>query len=169
MFTFLKCKQNAKECKLTHLIKIWHLDILLFNYKRNFGVSVVINLQNYTKKGYDYLLTITLDFVKGTLLIRLEGILTKKTSTELIQTIDVMVYEKGIRYIIINLEEIKHLDNHTISNLLKRYNKYFNQDQNRKLIICGYNILKSLTVKRFVKNNYLISNNELTALKLINI
>lgn len=113
------------------------------------------------------MLTITLDFVKGSLLIRLKGSLTKKTVHDLVSTMDEMIYEKGINNIIINLEETNYISDNTINNLLTRY-----QDivlKNGKIIICGYNNLKSLTINNFIKNNYLISNNELSALKMINI
>lgn len=124
-------------------------------------------MKNNTGKEDEEMLTITLDFVKGSLLIRLKGSLTKKTVEQLITTMDEMIYEKGISNIIINLEETSYISDTTIENLLTKYRDIVLK--NGKIIICGYNNLKSLTINNFIKNNYLISNNELSALKMINI
>lgn len=113
------------------------------------------------------MLTITLDFVKGILLIRLKGSLTKKTVKELVLIMDDMIYEKKVNNIIINLEEASYISDNTINNLLIKYRDAVLK--NERIIICGYDNLKSLTINNLIKNNYLISNNELTALKMINI
>ncbi len=113
------------------------------------------------------MLSITLEFVKGTLLIRLEGILTKETNKKLMDKIDEMIYEKGVKYFVLNLEGLESIDDISLNCLMKKY--YEAICNNGKLIICGYNILNNNTINSLIENKILISNNELSALRMINI
>ena len=80
---------------------------------------------------------------------------------------DMSVYDNVALVLkMIGIKDKKEID-FSIENLLTKYRDIVLK--NGKIIICGYNNLKSLTINNFIKNNYLISNNELSALKMINI
>lgn len=113
------------------------------------------------------MLSINLEFIKGILLIRLEGILTEKTNSILVDKIDEMLYEKGIKNIIINLEELEYVNESGLNSLLEKYYDTILHDG--KLVICEYGNLNKLVFDVFSKNNILTSNNELSALKMISI
>ena len=113
---------------------------------------------------------IDMEFIRGMLFVRLEGILSKRTSNELNEVLDEMINEHGIRYFVINLENLTSIDEAGIKSIMDHY---FDVIMNEgKLVVCGYDNIS----KRYVGNevnlafqNIESSNNELGAFRLINI
>ena len=113
---------------------------------------------------------INMEFIRGMLFVRLDGILSKRTSNELNQVLDEMINEHGIRYFVINLENLISIDESGIKSIMDHYFDVIMHEG--KLVVCGYdNILK-----RRVRNevglafqNIESSSNELGAFRLINI
>lgn len=114
------------------------------------------------------MLEINLEFVRGMLFVRLEGVLDTNTYTKLSDCLDSMIHEKGLKYFVVNLENLDYIDEDGLQTIINRYFDVVLHDG--KLVICGY--------KDHFKNNLEIdyifkqierTNNELGALKLINI
>lgn len=114
------------------------------------------------------MLDISMEFIRGMLFVRLDGTLDGNTYTKLSDCLYTMIHEKGLKYFVINLENINHIDENGIQVLIDRYFDITLHDG--KLVICGYN-------NKFDKKIHLTNifkqitntNNELGALKLINI
>lgn len=113
---------------------------------------------------------IDMEFIRGMLFVRLEGILSKRTSNELNEVLDKMIYEHGIRYFVINLENLTSIDEAGIKSIMDHYFDVIMHEG--KLVVCGYDNI----AKRHVRNevnlafqNIESSNNELGAFHLINI
>ena len=116
------------------------------------------------------MLEIDMEFARGMLFIRLSGILSKRTSKDLKKTLDKMIDEQGIRYFVMNLENLNSIDEDGIHLIMNRYFDITLHDG--KLVICGYDP----HIQKHVKNdldqafqNIESSSNELSALRLINI
>lgn len=114
------------------------------------------------------MLEINLEFVRGMLFVRLDGVLDTNTYTKLSDCLDSMIHEKGLKYFVVNLENLDYIDENGLQTIIDRYFDVVLHDG--KLVVCGYD-------DRF-KNNLEIdnifkqiesTNNELGALKLINI
>lgn len=113
---------------------------------------------------------IDMEFIRGMLFVRLEGILSERTSIELNHVLDKMINEHGIKFFVINLESLTSIDEAGIESIMEHYFDVIMH--NGKLVVCGYdNVLK-----RHVRNevnlafqNIESSNNELGAFRLINI
>ena len=113
---------------------------------------------------------IDMEFIRGMLFVRLEGILSKRTSNELNEALDKMIHEHGIRYFVINLENLTSIDEAGIKSIMEHYFDVIMHEG--KLVVCGYDNI----TKRHVRNevnlafqNIESSNNELGAFHLINI
>ncbi|MDD6879384.1 MAG: STAS domain-containing protein [bacterium] len=114
------------------------------------------------------MLNIDLEYKKGILFLRLNGILSKKTSFILEDSIKNMVEKVGIKYVLINFEKLDNIDTNGIASIIESYNKYIKD--NGKLMICGYED----NVKIKIENSELLkyaynTTNELKACNLINI
>lgn len=114
------------------------------------------------------MLNIDLEYKRGILFLRLDGILDKNTSFILKDAIKKIVSKAGIKYLLINFEHLYKIDEYGISSIIDSYNKYLKN--NGKLMVCGYNneIRSNLEKTRF-KDYVLELNNELSAFSLINI
>lgn len=114
------------------------------------------------------MLDINLEFVRGMLFVRLEGILDSNTYMKLSDCLDTMIHEKGLKYFVINLEYLDFIDERGIQAIIDRYFDVTLHDG--KLVVCGYN-------NQFNNNLEIDSafeqidrtNNELGAFKLINL
>lgn len=116
------------------------------------------------------MLDINMEFARGMLFIRLSGILSKKTSQELKMALDKMIDEQGIKYFVLNLESLDYIDEEGIQLIMNRYFDVTLRDG--KLVICGYNHHIQKRVKKDLDQAFQrieSSNNELSALHLINI
>ena len=114
------------------------------------------------------MLEINLEFVRGMLFVRLEGVLDSNTYTKLSDCLDTMIHEKGLKYFVINLEHLDLIDENGIQAIIDRYFDVTLHDG--KLVVCGYH-------NQFLNNMELgnifaqieKTTNELGALKLIQI
>lgn len=114
------------------------------------------------------MLEISLEFMRGMLFVRLKGVLNHNTYTKLSDCLDVMIHEKGLRYFIINLEELDSISEEGLQAIINRYFDVALHDG--KLVVCGYNNKFSQNVEiSNVFDGIEKSNNELGAFKLINI
>lgn len=114
------------------------------------------------------MLNINLEFVRGMLFVRLDGVLTTNTYTKLSDCLDNMIHEKGLKYFVINLESLDYIDENGLQTIIDRYFDIVLHDG--KLVICGYHnqFKENLDISNFF-NQIQSTNNELGALKLINI
>lgn len=122
------------------------------------------------KEKRDGMLEINMEFARGMLFIRLSGILSKRTSKGLKNTLDKMIDEEGIKYFVINLEGLDYIDEEGIHLIMNRYFDITLHDG--KLVICGYHHQIQRHVKKDLEQafqNIESSSNELSALHLINI
>lgn len=113
------------------------------------------------------MLNIELEYKRGILFSRLNGILNSQTSFILEDAIKNIVNKAGIKYLLINFEKLEELDKYGINTIINSYNHYL-KDRG-KLMICGYdnlsvNILKSDLIK-YASTTI----NEVSAFNLINI
>ena len=84
---------------------------------------------------------INMEFIRGMLFVRLDGILSRRTSNELNQVLDEMINEHGIRYFVINLENLSLIDEAGIKSIMDHYFDVIMHEGT--LVGCGYdNILK---------------------------
>lgn len=114
------------------------------------------------------MLDINLEFIRGMLFVRLDGVLDNNTYTKLSDCLDTMIHEKGLKYFVVNLEYLDYIDESGIQILIDRYFDVVLHDG--KLVICGYNDefsnkLEINNVFKQIEN----TSNELGALKLFNI
>jgi len=116
------------------------------------------------------MIQIDMEFVRGMLFVRLEGILSKRTSRKLNEVMDKMINEQGIRYFVINLENLVSIDEAGIKIIMDHYFDTIMHDG--KLVVCGYDQILRRKVSNEVDlafQNIESSNNELGAYKLIHI
>ena len=83
------------------------------------------------------MLDINLEFVRGMLFVRLNGVLDTNTYTKLSDCLDTMIHEKGLKYFVVNLENLDHIDENGLQTIIDRYFDVVLHDG--KLVICGYN------------------------------
>jgi len=113
------------------------------------------------------MLDINLEFYKGMLFVRLSGVLNINTCTKLSKCLDNMINGKGLRYFVINLEELDYVDDKGLQAIIDRYFDIVMHDG--RLVVCGYNNrLNSVKINNIFKQIE-HTNTELNALKLINI
>lgn len=114
------------------------------------------------------MLDINLEFIRGMLFVRLEGVLDSNTCTKLSNCLDTMIHEKELKYFVINLEYLSFIDEDGIKAIINRYFDITLHDG--KLVVCGYKSQcnNNLEIEN-IFNKIEHSNNELGALKLINI
>lgn len=114
------------------------------------------------------MLDINLEFIRGILFIRLEGVLDNNTYTKLSDCLDDMINNKKLKYFVLNLEELDIIDEEGMNTIIDRYFDICLNDG--KLVICGYkNQYRSDFILEDIFSMIEHSNNELGAFKLINI
>lgn len=91
---------------------------------------------------------LNIEFRKGLLFIRLDGILSKDTSKVLSDCIHYFIKEGGIRYFVINLKDLDYIDEEGL-NLLKEKQKDIILHSGN-LIIC---VPSNIYVEKIVKEN----------------
>lgn len=109
-----------------------------------------------------------IEYRKGIMFLRLTGILNRYTSFILDDMIKKMVNKAGIKYLLLNFENLSSIDVFGINTILNCYNKYFKKDG--KLMICGYrkSINKTQNINNLLSCAFVLKN-ELSAFNLINI
>lgn len=105
------------------------------------------------------MLKINLEFRKGVLFVRLNGKLNDKDSLD---NINSLINEIGIKYIVININNLKCIDLDGIKCILNYQDKLINN--NGLLLLCESNNLIS---NRIFKNKIPYINNEIQAFDLI--
>lgn len=114
------------------------------------------------------MLDIGLEFARGLLFVRLSGRLDINTCNQLSNCLDKMINDKGLKYFVINLEELSYVDEKGIQAIIDRYFDVVLHDG--KLVVCGYSdkFLMNVEIKN-IFDSIEHTANELTALKLINL
>ena len=113
------------------------------------------------------MLNIDLEYKRGILFLRLNGILNKDTSFVLEDAIKTIVEKAGIKYMLINFEKLYKIDKYGVCSIIKSYNEYL-KDKG-KLMICGYDNIK-INIERSDLIKYATpAVNEVSAFELINI
>jgi len=115
------------------------------------------------------MLDINIEFRKGILFIRLEGILNYETVYKLNEEVLNTIKTNGIKFIVFNLENLCSIDLEGIKAIMNHYNTI--NSYNGLGLICG---ITSNIVKKIIKENNVLSylketTNELSALKLIDL
>lgn len=110
---------------------------------------------------------INFEFRKGLLFIRLKGILNKETSEYLATELDTFIKEKGVKYFVINLEELDYVDKDGLEMLHKQYEDVIMH--NGKLVICGYQNKYIQTIVEEEMEGVYKTQNELAAFHIIQI
>ena len=116
------------------------------------------------------MLNIDLEFRYGMLFIRLEGELNKDNYMKFSNCLENMIYNNGLKYFVINLENLTYVDDRGLKEII---NKYFDIKLNDgNLVICGYdnkiNNIHNILLKD-VFSQIRHTNNELNAFKLLSI
>ncbi len=81
------------------------------------------------------MLDIGMEFRKGILFVRLKGVLNGDTSMQLDEELTSTIDNNGIKYLSINLSELKSIDKYGMKVLMKNYLNIRKQDG--KVMICG--------------------------------
>ena len=114
------------------------------------------------------MLNIDLEYKKGILFLRLNGVLNKTTSFILKDAIKKIVNGAGIKYLFINFENLDEIDKEGISTIINSYNEYLKT--NGKLMVCGYNDNVRINIEKTKLKSYALElKNEISAFNLINI
>lgn len=115
------------------------------------------------------MLNINMEFRKGILFIRLNGILNEKTVEKLEKEVTELVFENGIRNLVFNLEEVTNIDVKGINALLKNYQLCKKNDG--KTLVCN---LDNSLVKHRIYNSRLLNymyeaSDEISAINVLNL
>ena len=115
------------------------------------------------------LLDINIEFFKGILFIRLNGVLNKNTVAKLKEEVNNLVEENGIRNTVFNVSGLDSIDCYGINTLLNNYELCKNN--NGKSLLCG---LTNNLVKHRINNSRLLkymyeASDELSAMNIINL
>lgn len=111
------------------------------------------------------MLDINMEFNQGILFVRLRGILNGDTIGLLKKDLDVVIRDNGIKYVLINLNNLSYIDSYGLEAIKLSYRQITNN--NGKLIICGINKLFEQN-KLLADNLYQVSD-EVIAYELVNI
>lgn len=115
------------------------------------------------------MLGINIEFHKGILFVRLDGILNKNTVDKLKEEVNTLVKENGIRNIVFNVSNLQSIDCYGINCLLNNYE--ISKINNGKSLVCGLN---NNLVKHRIENSRLLkymyeTSDELSAINMINL
>ena len=114
------------------------------------------------------MLDINMEFRKGILFVRLSGILSDDTCKQLDKSLEEMVREMSIKYVVFNIEDLIYIDIEGINALLI-YDSNLKKNGG-KALVCG---IKNGLVKYRVENSKMLdymfeTSNELGAINVIN-
>ena len=115
------------------------------------------------------LLDIDIEFTKGILFIRLNGVLDKSTISQFKNDVNNLIMENGIRNIVFNISGLQSIECYGINALLNNYEVCKNN--NGKSLVCGLN---NNLVKHRINNSRLLkymyeTSDELSAINIINL
>lgn len=117
----------------------------------------------------DNMLEINMEFRKGILFVRLEGILDKTTVTKLNAEVTELVRDNGIRNLVFNISGLNSIDMKGINALF--YNYELCNQNNGKSLLCGFdNTFVSHRIKNSRLLNYMYeASDELSAILMMNL
>ena len=110
---------------------------------------------------------INIEFRKGLLFIRLDGVLSKETSNVLSECIHYFIKEGGVKYFVINLKKLDFIDEEGL-NILKENNKDIIL-HNGNLIICNSSNIYVEKIIREELSEIYQAKDELRAFEMIKI
>lgn len=115
------------------------------------------------------MLEINMEFRKGILFIRLEGILNKETVVKLNDEVTSLVKDNGVRNIVFNMQGLNSIDMKGINSLY--YNYELCRKNNGKSLLCGVsNSLVSHRIKNSRLPKYMFeTSDELSAISVLNL
>ena len=93
------------------------------------------------------MLRINVEFRKGVLFVRLDGTIE---NDNYLKSINNLIESIGIKYIVLNIENIKFVDVNSINHIIN-YNKEILK-KNKHLLICDNNINRSKIFKNSIPN-----------------
>ena len=88
------------------------------------------------------MLNIDIEYKRGILFVRLDGILNEKTSCILEDALKSVVHKAGIKYVLINFEKLYELDKSGISSNICAYHRHFSQSYKFYKKKITYHLLK---------------------------
>lgn len=114
------------------------------------------------------MLTITTEFRKGILFVRLKGNLNKETIYKFNKKVINIIKENGIRNVVFNFSNLKSIDMKGINTIFYSYELCKNNDG--KSLMCGNNDkIRSRLKKSRLINYVLETSDELSAMRVLNI
>ena len=111
------------------------------------------------------MLNTDMEFKRGILIIRLNGVLTKETINLFKEKLEKTIHDNGVKYVLINIKKAFFIDSDGLNVIKETYNKIV--ENKGKLIICG--------IERLLNNNYELTENlyqvgeEIAAYEIVNI
>ena len=111
------------------------------------------------------MLDIDMEFRKGILFVRLRGVLNGDTALELDENLTSIITDNGIKYLLINLNELTNIDKYGLKVIFKNYQNI--NINNGKFILCGGDKLSNYT-GNIIDNLYQVSD-EMKAFEVISI
>lgn len=96
------------------------------------------------------MLEIEMEFHKGILFVRLNGILDQNTSKRLDRDLSSIIYHNGIKYVLLNLRRLRYLDYVGVEVLSKNYDLI--RENQGKFMVCGLDEI--LDTKNILKYFY---------------
>lgn len=108
---------------------------------------------------------IQMEYRKGILFVRIKGYLTRKYIDKFENEILPVVLKHGMKYIVINLEKLKEIDNYGVKALNNLYDIVKRNKGRTSLCNINESIIKQIK-ESDLSNKYFKTNNELTALEL---
>lgn len=117
----------------------------------------------------DDMLKINMEFSKGILWIRLDGILNKTTSNTFDDEVIPVILKHGIKYVVVNLDKVNVIDLKGIESLIS-LNEVV-RSMNGKTTLCSLSNrkVKNILNKSEYNNTFYETSNELTALGVMKI
>lgn len=91
------------------------------------------------------MLSINMKFIHGILVVDLDGELTSKTRERINKNLIDIIKDNGIKYVVLNLDNILNIDKYGIEAIIDSYNEI--KENNGKLVLCGISRLLENTNK----------------------
>lgn len=111
------------------------------------------------------MLKIDIEPRSGILFVRLSGYLSRRNTKKLKEEVTNLLKIAGIKNIVFNIKELKHIDKYGISAIIYSF-KICRHNQGQSFICINQNQKQKLGLEK-LKNTKII-NDELTAVKLVN-
>ena len=105
-----------------------------------------------------------MEFRKGLLFVRLKGNLDQDTLEYFQKEVSHFILENGLKYIVLNVEELKSIDAKGMEQLTKDFHSIC--ESNGQVVICG---IEKKTYQKDLKCYTYTSSNELHAFQLIQV